>query len=636
MCNRIDGATLHRITRRYRCAIAIIAASATAAACRDRPTRLVAPEPDQVARPVTADASEIRPVTSLLRADVEMTATGSFRPNTPITINAKLIGNLAAERVEVRIDVLNGDSFALGAGNADGTRSLARWSGSVSPGERRAVLNRTIQFSRPDYYLIAANVVAIKPRGEVHRADTLTIDDANRSLWVYVDDSGGRLTNGFDASVTMDSTRYLAFGSYGPFLPRPERRPPPRKAERTAQAMAIYQFTGRLVYQSGDAATLNDTLPVVGAQMIANCQFWSDFLNMWVSVSYTGITDANGNSSIECNDEDDGYAQLFTALDNQYANVKGHTGADVAGYVYASSSQPVQFVIGNHRAAKVFMRLTTAASRTQSKFGATRSKLNQTWVSETDDATGYDPSPDRIRYGYATVWDGEQVDIATLTIKTNQRGTASIAHEYGHAFHYWNEEPRGFDSECANSHSMFTSRPYRCAWVEAFADFFATWTLGDLFLDSENSGYASDYRLEVGSLENPYRQLGDGATYEGAIAAFFYDLVDGTNEPDAANNTSNGDEAFDQATYPGSYLMAAMKTCNLNYNPGTLFWYNQVGGVDELVYCLENSLTGRSAVPITNSWRNHVGYSESATEPSGWSASEIRQLWLYNLYNVGP
>jgi hypothetical protein len=34
--------------------------------------------------------------------------------------------------------------------------------------------------------------------------------------------------------------------------------------------------------------------------------------------------------------------------------------------------------------------------------------------------------------------------------------------------------------------------------------------------------------------------------------------------------------------------------------------------------------------------RVYPGYWESATEPAGWSASEIRQLWLYNLYNVGP
>ena len=61
-----------------------------------------------------------------------------------------------------------------------------------------------------------------------------------------------------------------------------------------------------------------------------------------------------------------------------------------------------------------------------------------------------------------------------------------------------------------------------------------------------------------------------------------------------------------------------------------------VGGIDELIYCLENSLSGRAAVPIANSWRAHVGYAESAAEPTGWSASVIRRLWLYNLYNVGP
>lgn len=46
--------------------------------------------------------------------------------------------------------------------------------------------------------------------------DTAVTDLSFETLWIVIDEDGGYLTDGFDATV-IDSTRIPLYGSYGPF-----------------------------------------------------------------------------------------------------------------------------------------------------------------------------------------------------------------------------------------------------------------------------------------------------------------------------------------------------------------------------------------------------------------------------------
>lgn len=120
----------------------------------------------------------------------------------------------------------------------------------------------------------------------------------------------------------------------------------------------------------------------------------------------------------------------------------------------------------------------------------------------------------------------------------------------------------------------------------------------------------------------------DGSLVEGAVAAFFFDLRDPANEP------------ADPVAYPYSYLTAAIKTCRVYANTisGSTMWVIP-DGIDFLTYCLENridpAVTG-SSVFFTDRdnflYGDPTDFMESASEPAGWSASDLRSLWTSLLY----
>lgn len=109
--------------------------------------------------------------------------------------------------------------------------------------------------------------------------------------------------------------------------------------------------------------------------------------------------------------------------------------------------------------------------------------------------------------------------------------------------------------------------------------------------------------------------------------------MDGTDEPDSYSNGSNGEEAFDGATYPGSYVADVISTCVLEDSWGSEII--KLDGIDQFIYCAERTADAKNVDPY-NSFRNYSFKSEAATEPSSWSQSMIRQLWKYNLYNIAP
>jgi hypothetical protein len=442
------------------------------------------------------------------------------------------------------------------------------------------------------------------------------VDAVTRPFWILIDDKGGRATGVFDPRVLADTTRYVTFGASGAFKPRPGKA-----VEPGARVQAMFDpvggiFVGRVVYESQDFNTPIVVMPVPNTRVFATCY---DPMSETSSQVYTQA-DAGGYFSFTCYAQN-GYLPVWlNTFVNQYAVVSGYEGAPVGGTTYLELGVTGDLLTANDNAARSFIRISTAASRTQAKFGTTRSAV-AAYVSDAQPnaPTSYRTCCDRIYLGPTRIWDDAGLN--------SQDGTFVISHEYGHAFHYMGIDTWGSVSCHNNTHSINALNTYSCAFVEGFADFFSVWVMGDyLTSGQESGGYTTDNFLE----QNTYRLIGEGGGIEGAVAAFMYDLVDGAGEPDGANNQPDGDEAFDVVAFSGADLRSTIRNCILGATKTTM------NGVDQLAPCAERSVAARSAVPIAFQGNWVAWNSVSGGSPAYWSATEVRRLWLYNLYNVGP
>jgi hypothetical protein len=104
---------------------------------------------------------------------------------------------------------------------------------------------------------------------------------------------------------------------------------------------------------------------------------------------------------------------------------------------------------------------------------------------------------------------------------------------------------------------------------------------------------------------------------EGNVAALFHDLID---------SASDGSDA---TTYTGYYVATVYAICQTKVGSS---WYTR-SGIDQLVWCFENRINSTlqsSEFPGRPAW---IDYSESASEPGGWDADDIRATWLQNIGN---
>jgi hypothetical protein len=105
------------------------------------------------------------------------------------------------------------------------------------------------------------------------------------------------------------------------------------------------------------------------------------------------------------------------------------------------------------------------------------------------------------------------------------------------------------------------------------------------------------------------------AEIEGNVAALFQDLIDSNNE------------GADSTTFGAYYVFTVFKSCETYDWPS---WFDR-NAVDQLVWCLENKIVSSmhsSNFPGRPSW---LYQSESASEPDGWSACDVRSTWVMNV-----
>jgi hypothetical protein len=470
-------------------------------------------------------------------------------------------------------------------------------------------------FNRPGYYRVqvGAQVVLRAPN---MRADTMVMTSATETVWLLVDEGGGRITDGFDPSV-VDSMRMPLFGSYGAFVPRASKLPGNRSqvggpSDASTSALTDVWMDGWLEYHDTD---VGNYVRLPGALVEAQCLNW----DLDPIAYYTTRTNESGAYAVQCPVGTE-YMEGSITFNDSYSDSRGPGGA-VAGGSFQGTDGSTGVVVraGNDYAAKAFRTITEKAPVAMSRFGYSRGQID-VWVSSSSYSYG-------VYYCSLTGPTCAQADViyTNYSIVFGEQGSFSVMHEYGHGFHYVALEPWNAYSCTGDppSHGWTEQENLSCAFVEGFADFFSMWVAGDKIV---NQPFGGDPDLE----SNPNRTVGDGVRIESTIASFLYDLVDGANEPDSPSNTANGDEAFDSVAYSANWIAKAIRYCSLTGGP------TRLDGADQLVYCLEGNTNARTeSTRWSSMWRSYTGvsYDQSIGTPAG-SGPQVRKFWKYNMYGV--
>lgn len=213
-----------------------------------------------------------------------------------------------------------------------------------------------------------------------------------------------------------------------------------------------------------------------------------------------------------------------------------------------------------------------------------------------------------------------------------------FAHEYGHSYHWNVVQKDGYWGPFVTT-----------ALLEAFADFFAVYVSGWREKCTSEGAYCYAFsssnrtameRDSAGPQAVAASANGSDAQGYGraTISAFLYDLVDGTADSNGINNAPGDDD--ETITYAGSYLLDLMSP-KCTVSPLVMYpavpWNYGPGSLEYLLACAEKTISIRPDVPSTwrASWDSTLSYSETITEPGSWNASKIRQLWKFDLFNVG-
>lgn len=593
-----------------------------AAGCHDDDT-LIGPSASRLEAP-----DQLRPTVEFVffrRFDLDVGVVGPVRPGSPIEIMTSVRANLPTPDAELKI-VLPEVEAARMSEWGPGFRvpvgvhlpPLARRQISLTAGQ---VLreNAIIIIPAPGYYRVVVTARSVSDDPAV--MDGRPVNNlAVREVWLWLDPMGGRVTDQLDRTLFPRG----AVREPGPFR---IRRGPGQGGQGAAMAPALdaspSTFSAEVIGHLWEALYFNDDSDVY--EPVVNSRWWAVFYNnvdedvFWPS----GYTDAAGRFLVDCAAGGAGWGFYNGAVELNDDHIDLLSGdATFSGDVALRCGNTIPYqTFALSMEGRVYANMTGTASKGRSRFGRTRPKL-AVHLNRNSSRSSYDPNADRVTIG-------------ALSGADDVWGTAGIfvqAHEYGHAYQYRGIEPWRTYSCTNNEHFWTETENLSCAFVEGFADFLAMWVEGDRIVTLPFGG---DYGLEnnvdeFGRATNPPAN-GDGVRVEAAVAAFLYDLVDGDTEPDSPSNTAGPAESFDAATASAGWLADVLQYCSLLLWPNTL---RRLDGADELVYCLEKSLSAYSeASQFSSAWRQYHAVGSERELPT-FDQAMIRRLWKYNMYGV--
>lgn len=437
---------------------------------------------------------------------------------------------------------------------------------------------------------------------------------ASQSVWLWVTEAGGKVTEQFDRSLFPDGTRQqpgpLTMNDELPKLPVVNAGPSSQKTRSNSTGVTT-------IYVDYINQTTDSPEPLSGARVSYTVY---DGLGRKRSSS-TEVIDDNGNVTIPCYSDDihgpGSYSGTIHVQDNYRLRVyHPQTGSDVVGSFsgnFATDCGQQIPVRAAYKMSHVFKTMSETIEQSRSFFQEQRGKIHVhiEWDVDNSFYCGSNPpfiSPWCSDGGDDTIVikDRPGADDRPETHIGGPYGDFVVAHEYGHAMHEKALGGNAADGECPDTHYLDGAHNLQCAYSEGFANYH-----GAVGVNNSNS--------YVGYFENNLFYLADhgggdpndGSIIEGAVAAFLWDLTD------------TADESHDNADYPGSYVADILKTCKTDGS--------RANGVDQLIACLQRQIPSYSGYFDTRS-SPPSSFSESASEPSGWGRPEVKTLWRKNLY----
>ena len=581
-----------------------LALAAALAGCSDDSSPVGPPDPGPTPRP-EGGASDLGVTPVVPRVEVDFAVNGAFRPGTPVSVTLIARGRRQADEVNLELVVHDEPSAAATPGEAAGWRRVGTHRGTLGRGAEHR-LAQTLTFDQPGYYRVSARALSSGPSPALARGDSLIINTDYETLYLLIDQNGGRVTNGFDPGAL--AARTPLFGSYGPFIASGRGAALRRSIAPggTPMNQTSTTYTYYIEYDNQDTGTKR---PVPGAEAKIDCLDTS--YNVY-STQYPFIN-TDGSFTFTC---PFGYFNGSVRLVDLYSEVMGE-GRVNGGVDYFWEGTARRLVAANQYAAHVFVTLHTYVPTVESRFGNHwRSRL-PVLVSTTNSAYGpaYYPTQDTVRTNSTRVF-GEDGRFVTM-------------HEYGHAYQYMAIE-RWASSTCPSPHYTHLVSSRSCAFVEGFATFLAVWVAGNEMANTTSNG---DYGIETQTFYNN----GDGLLIEGSFAGFLYDLVDGSGQRDNSANNAAFEETWDTAVYPGSFIFDILQSCAPYTLSGTTYTYTYyLDGADQVVYCMENNVTAETfATTWSPNWRTTWdGVSRTVTLPAGYSTTLVRTLWKRNFYGA--
>ncbi len=451
---------------------------------------------------------------------------------------------------------------------------VARWQlPAMDPGDewKRSVEVGSVE---KGYYHV---VVEVDARGPESSLGPYLIDDIHRETWMFVSEGGGFLTPDFEEDI---------FPAHLAPVPGPLRTRRPPASQSAFAAASVSHDGGSTVYV--EVGHMNDGQMEhgVGAKIWANTINATDLDDDVPARRETRIVPSSG--IVE-----------FTCPSSPHLMLEG--GADVpatslvngAGYVgywdayHSDCGDTIQVAWGTRNTHVPWTNLKAVIPRINEHFSRSRARVKWTPDKDHNGNTGsrYDPDRDEIIFAHDT-YDDEWV----------------ASHEYGHALHH-KALGGAWPADCGQNRRIDGPSSYECAFQEGFANYAASiGTPDNLWIPNMEGFHISNRAAEV----------------EGNVAALFHDLID-----------SGTEEEGDKTSYSAPYIGRVFETCRVRRSGvrGSILRDD----VSDFVWCLENRVDGQVHGNNFPRIDTPAAATELATEPSDWSASDIRSTWLKNV-----
>ena len=535
-------------------------------------------------RSVVPDLQAVPPFTEFQhigRFEVRAEVQGTFRVGQPVRVNARVRANVATRTAELRIyapevALLRAGKFA-GSGRISGVtvapEALISTEFGVAGEER--IIGASFVVPSPGYYRVLIEAKAGTEASMIDGPNTIqnTVYD---EIWFTIEEQGGQVTGQYDPKVLSQGLIQRA-GPYQPLQGVSDQNP------TSMTALLSDPLTLQMTYYNRDDAAWQ---PLVDARYR---------LVLSSGTTYTGQTNSNGEVTYPCAAPnttgmlDVWYESAGKTSVIRHATVgtlafHGYVPVDLCGnYVSAIVDQS----LNGNASARVFTNAIINVNGSRQKFPSRASIAYKMSTNVPD--TYYDIPNDRIQIDTFATW--------------GSYGIFGVSHEYGHALHH--KALGGIQTSsgtCPQTHLFTGYYNYGCAYSEGFANYHAAVV----------RGAAGAFFSQISGGINHGGQ--DGATNEGGVAAFLYDLSD----PAGLN-------------YAAWYVADIYRTCDTHTNP--LGLWVRASGIDHMVYCFERAVDPTAQAYFRGGSTAFDNQRESATEPASWNQMAIRTVWLANLFN---